>query len=349
LNMQQRKFGDSLPTNFTVGRLKRNIMANSDVGVMFMDKEVKNSSYHNRVAGADANLRFGQYTTVNGFIAKSSVPGIHRDNMEGKVGFQYSDRTWNNQASYQVVQNNFTNDMGYTPRKGVRRYNGRIWRTFRPQNNLSIRQIYPHVVVDYFTDAGGNFDSKYVDYHFPISWQNGASIETGMNSTVESLKKSFTLNNGQNVVPAGTYNMPEYFFFFRPDASKRYGPAFRVGLGPFYTGYKHNYAVNQTLRINHKFNAAVNFTHNNISLAEGHYKTNLISTRVNYSFSTAVFLNALVQYNSDARTWSSNIRFNIIHRPLSDFFLVYNERRHSLTGDLLDRSLIGKVTYMIQR
>jgi len=170
-----------------------------------------------------------------------------------------------------------------------------------------------------------------------------------MNSTVEALKKPFALNNGNNIVPAGVYDMPEWFFFFRPDSSKRYGPAFRIGLGRFYTGYKHTYSVNQTLRINHHFNTAVNFTHNNISLADGHYKTNLISTRVNYSFSTAVFLNALVQYNSDAGTWSSNIRFNVIHRPLSDFFLVYNERRNSLTGDLQDRAVIAKVTYMIQR
>ena len=55
-----------------------------------------------------------------------------------------------------------------------------------------------------------------------------------------------------------------------------------------------------------------------------------------------------MQYNTDARQWSSNIRFNIIHRPLSDFFLVYNERRISETGDLLDRAIVAKMTYMVQ-
>ena len=45
-----------------------------------------------------------------------------------------------------------------------------------------------------------------------------------------------------------------------------------------------------------------------------------------------MFLNALLQYNTDARQWSSNVRFNIIHRPLSDFFLVYNDRRDSIAG-----------------
>jgi hypothetical protein len=348
LNMQQREFGSSLATNFTVGRLKQNIMANSDIGVMFMDKEVKDSPYYNRVAGADANLRFGQYTTVSGFVAKSNTPGVTSDDMEGKASFNYTDREWQLTSSYQVVQNNFINEMGYTPRRGIGRTNASIRRAIRPQNS-SIRLIQPHIVVDYFTDVDGNIDSKYVDYHFPVNWQSGAQIELGLNSTVEVLKKSFTLNNGKNVVPAGTYDMPDYFFFYRPDSSRRYGPAFRIGLGPFYTGYKHTYAFNQSLRLNHHFNAALNFTHNNISLADGHYKTNLISTRLNYAYSNAVFVNALVQYNSDARTWSSNIRFNIIHRPLSDFFIVYNERRNSLTGDLQDRALIAKVTYMIQR
>ena len=44
---------------------------------------------------------------------------------------------------------------------------------------------------------------------------------------------------------------------------------------------------------------------------------------------------------------SSNIRFNIIHRPLSDFFLVYNDRRDD-TGRIVDRALIAKFTYLFQ-
>ena len=60
-----------------------------------------------------------------------------------------------------------------------------------------------------------------------------------------------------------------------------------------------------------------------------------------------MFLNALLHYNTDARQWSSNIRFNIIHRPLSDFFFVYNEHRDERTGLMQDRSLIAKMTCMV--
>ena len=73
----------------------------------------------------------------------------------------------------------------------------------------------------------------------------------------------------------------------------------------------------------------------------------LVSGRLNYNFNTKMFLNALLQYNTDTHQVSSNLRFNLIHRPLSDFFLVYNERRDERTNALIDRALIAKVTYLM--
>jgi hypothetical protein len=268
--------------------------------------------------------------------------------LDGRVAAAYQNRTWNFAASYTNVQQNFINEMGYMPRRGVQRFSSNVRWTVRPKSTL-IRQIFPHLVLDYFADTHGNFDSKYIDYHFPINFQNGAQLEIGKNPTVEFVRKEFTFNNGKNVVPVGTYRYYDYFFYFRGDPSRKFQPQGRWGIGPFYSGYKHSYSIGETWRLNNKFNSSLIYTHNNISLADGQFKTNLLTTRVNYSFSTTVFLNALVQYNSDARQWSSNIRFNVIHRPLSDFFLVYNERRNTLSGDLLDRALIAKITYMIQR
>ena len=63
--------------------------------------------------------------------------------------------------------------------------------------------------------------------------------------------------------------------------------------------------------------------------------------------SPRLFVNALVQYNTDTHQWSTNARFNVIHRPLSDFFFVYNERRLDTSGDLVDRSIIAKLTWLM--
>jgi len=71
----------------------------------------------------------------------------------------------------------------------------------------------------------------------------------------------------------------------------------------------------------------------------------LVNTRLLYSFNPRMFLNALIQYNNTVREVESNIRFNYIYKPLSDFFLVYNERR-TTTGEVTERALIAKVTYL---
>ena len=153
------------------------------------------------------------------------------------------------------------------------------------------------------------------------------------------------------MVPTGLYRNDEYFILGMSDRSRKLSGNGRLAVGPFYGGYKHSYEIGASYRVNHKLNAAINYMHDNISLPlpNGRFNVKLLASRIDYSFSTSIFLNALVQYNSDLREWSSNIRFNIIHRPLSDLFVVYNERRDSITGNLTDRAIILKLTYMVAK
>ena len=69
-----------------------------------------------------------------------------------------------------------------------------------------------------------------------------------------------------------------------------------------------------------------------------------MGARVLYAFTPRSFLNSFVQYNTDTHEVSSNIRFNLIHRPLSDLYLVYNERRNTEVGQLVERAFIVKLT-----
>ena len=75
--------------------------------------------------------------------------------------------------------------------------------------------------------------------------------------------------------------------------------------------------------------------------------TTLVNWRTGYSFTTNMFLDALVQYRSDIEQFSANLRFNLIHRPLSDFFVVYNEGRGTVGNEMLSRAVIVKLTHMV--
>jgi len=173
-------------------------------------------------------------------------------------------------------------------------------------------------------------------------------FEGGVNGNREHSLAPFTLNSARGVrIQPGIYDFNEYFALYRSNNSKRFSYETRVSVGGLYDGTRNGYAFAPTLRLNEHLNASVSLQINDIDLPNASYVSKLVATRVNYSFNTRVFLNALVQYNTDNRQWTSNVRFNVIHRPLSDVFFVYNERRLDTTGDLVDRALIGKLTWMM--
>ena len=61
-----------------------------------------------------------------------------------------------------------------------------------------------------------------------------------------------------------------------------------------------------------------------------------------------MFVDVLVQWDPTKRLLNSNVRFNLIHKPLSDLFIVWNEQRFETgEGIMPGRSLILKFSQMV--
>src|SRR6266850_1015901 len=352
LNIQQREDGGVPATNFTSLRLKRDVLANSDVGAVLLDKEVMGPAF-NRVAGVDANFRFGNLT-MNGLAAKTFSPagdviGTGSD-LTTRANAEYRNRQWRFSGRYTTIGERFHDELGFIPRTGVNEMNVNVNRTLRP-NWLprTVRELMPHWVLVQSNRADGRgLDLRQQDFHFAINFANGSFLEPGANTNVEVIRTPFALNNSRGArIVDGRYEFTEYFVTYRANDASRASMGVRYSIGKFYGGYKRGYAVGPTFRPNEKLNASLTMQLNDISLPTASYLSTLATSRLNYNFNTKVFVNALLQYNTDSHQLSSNIRFNIIHRPLSDFFFVYNEHRDEQTGLLQDRSLIAKMTYMV--
>ena len=119
-----------------------------------------------------------------------------------------------------------------------------------------------------------------------------------------------------------------------------------VGLeaGEYWTGEQRLLTGGVRVRLNEHVAASANLTRNLIELPQGTFAASLARFRLDWSFTPRMFLNAFVQYNGEADAWLSNIRFNLIHRPLSDIYVVWNETR--LRGDT-HRALMLKYTHLI--
>ena len=354
LNIQQQREGASPSTNYTALRVRRNVLSQSDIGVMLLNKEA-NGPQFNRVVGADANFRFFQNLDVNFAGAKTFSPentaAQDGDDWYSKSSFNYNSNRLALRGGYQTIGERFNNEMGFVPRRGVNNGELHAGARFRPNWSWTrswLRETYPHWQVENFARREGGLESRYMDWHWPLTFHNSSFIEIGVNPNVEVIRDSFPINSRRNIrVAPGRYEFNEYFVLANTNAAAPLSFNTRYSIGDFYDGYRRGYTLGTTVRANEHFNVSGNVQFNDIELPQGAFTTTLITGRVNYFLNTKVFLNALLQYNTDARQWSSNVRFNVIHRPLSDIFLVYNERRDSRSGDMIDRALVAKMTYLI--
>ena len=101
------------------------------------------------------------------------------------------------------------------------------------------------------------------------------------------------------------------------------------------------------------FAATLNYNRNDVKMPWGNFLVNLTTLRVDYTFSPRMTIRSLTQYNTSTNEISNNIRFNLIHRPGSDLFVVYNDLRQTgLPADVFaqkDRQLVVKLNYLIQK
>ncbi len=353
LNIQQREKDLSPSTNFTALRLRRNILANSDIGVMMLNKDPKRTD-PNRAFGGDANFRFFRDLTMNFAVAKSDspvgrVPGSG-DDWYSKSSFGYRNNFWETRGAYQTIGSRFNDEMGFVPRLGVDNAELYLGTRIRPKRfQRWLRETFPHIQVENFSKRnGGGLQSRYMDWHWPISLQNSTFVEVGTNPNVEVIDERFLINSRRGIaVNPGRYEFKEHFLLANTNSAAPLSFNLRYGIGDFYDGYKRSYTFGGTWRMNEHLNVSLSDSINDVDLDSGSFVTNLVTARVNFYFSTKVFVNALVQYNTDARQWSSNVRLDIIHRPLSDIYVVYNERHDSRSGALISRAVIAKMTYLL--
>jgi len=353
LNIQQREQNLSPSTNFTALRLRRDILANSDIGVMLLNKEPNGDDY-NRALGADANFRFFRDLTLNFATAKSATPAVRvsgeGDDWYSKSSFGYRGNVWDSRGAYQTIGSRFNDEMGFVPRTGVDNAEFFLGAHLRPKLFQGwLRETFPHFQIENFAKRNdGGLESRYMDWHWPITLQNSTFIEVGTNPNVEVIDDKFFINTRRGIyVDPGRYEFKEHFVLANTNSAAPFSMNLRYGIGDFYEGYKRSYTIGGTYRLNEHLNLSLSDSINDIDLDSGSFVTNLVTARVNYYFNTKVFVNALVQYNTDTNQWSSNVRLDIIHRPLSDIYLVYNERHDSRSGVLISRAVIAKMTYLL--
>lgn len=347
LNIQTKEMGETPAHNFTVARLKRQIFSRSNIGAIFINRYSNFSPNEHRAFGVDGNFRFFENLRLNSFVARIQTPGVTRNNLAGKMAVDWTDRRIDFYASYLDVQENFKADVGYVRRTGMRLSQLEWGYHYRPQKNRIFRDIIVFKgVLEYTTDQHNKPVTKLFRPIFRIWFHNGAVFEVTARKNFERLDEPFRLRPNV-VIPVGDYDFSEVLVMGNTDKSRMVSGDLRFSNGNFYHGKKTSLNLAGTFRPNYKFSAAIRYERNAIDLPGTSFSSNLLGIRLNYGFSTRLFLNAFIQYSSEKKRVSSNIRLNFIHRPMSDFFIVYNEQRDVTFSGAVDKGLTFKYTHLL--
>jgi hypothetical protein len=338
--------------NYTVLRGRRDVLKTSDIGAIFLSRQSTASGDYNRVYGADANFRFHRALSINGFLAKSETPGVSDGQMSGKGSIVWNDNVLHAQYSLLSVGDNFRDDIGFVKRTGIRKHFADFGVRPRPSalRKYGIRELHPHTRYNIYTDQSNVKVTHTNHVAMTVTLENGSLVEYAWNPRFERIVTPFKIRPDQSF-QAGQYGWNEYQLLVETNHSKMVSASLDLTTGGFWTGTQRSTKLGVIVRPSYHLQFDLALQRNDIDLPfpmHG-FVTNLVTSRIGYAFSTRTFLDTLLQYNTDLNQLSANVRFDLIHRPLSDFFVVYNDQRltDQPTPVNTGRGLILKYTHML--
>ncbi|HTM34910.1 MAG TPA: DUF5916 domain-containing protein [Vicinamibacterales bacterium] len=352
MTMQSQDLVEGPSENYTVARVRRDILANSDIGAIVTSRDASGSSQDfNRVLGADANFRFFRYFSVNGFAAKSETPGETRNQGASKAAIGWEDSKMRLQTSVLHIGDGFRDDLGFVRRTGVLRTF--FDAAFLPQpaalRRRGIRQIEPHGRVWTYYDPSGDIASRLGHAGMQVTWNSGTYFEYAFEPRTEAITSPFQIRPDVDPIPPGRYDWTQHLFIIDTNHSRALSASLRYTTGGFWSGQQNNTQLSVVYRPNSRlvFDAGLQVSDIDLEVPQEQFVTTLVNLRSGYAFNTNMFLDALIQYRTDVKQFSANIRFNLIHHPLSDLFVVYNGQDYQDTHLTAGRGVVVKYTHMI--
>jgi hypothetical protein len=276
--------------------------------------------------------------------------GVHDDARDGgawRAGTIFDSNRTQLQASFTTLGSGFRDELGFIPRLGVDIFHGSWMQRVRPRSMARfVREWRPQIVYDRYDRDGFGVETEAVKPGFTVELQDGSTITATLRDNEEALQAPFRFRPSYSIAPGRyTFQDGEVSLATSRARTLSWTGAFRTG--EFWNGSRDGVSGGVRVRVNEKVAASATMSRDVVALAGQSFRSDLLQLRLDTSFSTRMFLNAFVQYNGLTRDVSSNVRFDFIHHPLSDLFIVYNETHPADGGVLPARSVAVKLTHLL--
>ncbi len=340
-------------TNFSAVRLKRDVLRRSSVGLLYTGRSVSQlGSGRNAAYGVDGVFNFYNYLTISTYWARTDTGALAaRDDTSYRGQLDYVGDRYGVQLGHLAVGSNFNPEVGYVRRADIRRSNAEFRFSPRLDSSELIRKLSWIGSLTYVENGAGQREARDMEGEFAFEFENADRLALSYLGAFELVPRPFRIASTVTV-PAGSYDYATTSLTYTTGPQRLVTGTLRLDHGTLYSGTRTSLSATRgRLSFGPKFFVEPSYTVNWVDLDEGAFTSHLAGGRVTYTATSQMFASALLQYNSDGNTVSTNVRLRWEYRPGSEFFVVYNDERDTRTGGfpaLATRSLIVKINRLIR-
>ncbi|NQW02680.1 MAG: carbohydrate binding family 9 domain-containing protein [Acidobacteria bacterium] len=337
--------------NHTVVRVKRDVFASSSIGGIVLSR-TGGGRPGNRTIGIDGVFTLGKHLDWIVLAAKTFTPGESGRDWAGVTKAKWTTERFEAGVTYVDIAERFNAEMGFIPRTDIRNTVAQAAWTPRPKWK-GVRQLRFNVDTSYFENHAGRKESQNTGVDVRVSRQDSSIASVSLDKQYDFLPFDWSTAGG--FIPSAGYTWRTFKGSFTSNQAKPVYGSVGTDIGGYYNGDKQTVRLSLNVAPKDTLLFENSYTRNRIVLPEtGPYVTNVVSTRVSYSFSPGLFVKTFVQYNDASHTASVNLLLWYIYRPGSDFYVVYNQGWETdLPGPrdlrVRGRSLAVKMTYWLSR
>ena len=330
LNIQTDDAADTggVGTNFSVIRIKRDILRRSRIGAIFTGRSVSiTGNGSNEVYGVDALFSFYDNVNFNGYYAQTKTAQLRGEDASYQAAFNYHGDTYGLTLDHLLVGDNFNPEIGYLRRDDFRRSFASTRYSPRPSSITSVRQFTAEMSLDYIESVSGHVETRLANARFETELENSDRFSIDAQQSYEFLEQPFEISTDQ-AIPIGGYSFQDVFAAYSMGTQRRLSGSWTVQRGGYFNGTLTAIGFSRPrVELTPQFSIEPGVSFNRIKLPNGTVNAQLITNRITYTFTPRMFFGGLLQYNSSQDSLSMNLRLRWEYQPGSELFIVYNDRR----------------------
>ncbi len=333
-------------TNFSVVRVKRDVLRRSSVGLIATSRSHRQSAGgSNETYGVDGTFAFFRNLAINTYWAKTHTDGRTTKDASYRAQLDYAADRYGAQLEHLFIGSAFNPEVGYLRRSDIRRSYGLLRFSPRTQITKAIRKFSYTGSMAYIENGNRRLESRDREGEFAIEFQNSDRFSVSYGNIYEYVPQPFSIDPTVTL-PVGGYSFASGRVGYNFGQQHTLAGSVLVESGTFYNGHKTAVSLSRArLNLHPQVSIEPTYSVNWVDVVQGSFTAQLIGSRLTYTMTPLMFVSALLQYNSSSGAIATNVRLRWEYQPGSEFFVVYNEQRDTFAPSfpaLMNRALILK-------